>query len=79
MTGKIMRMSVAAGRHDQTLTGMINDLCSSFFNKFFGSTPVTCINIFPVFYGKCFNDLIILGSENLSKDNKILNILFIIN
>ena len=71
MPHKIMRMAVAAGRHHKSLTGMINKLGPSRFNKSFGSLPVADIDVPAVLYGKCFRKLIAFGGEDFTVDHEI--------
>ena len=73
---RIMRMTVAAGRHHESLSGMIQNFGPALFNKCFSPFSVTDIDKSSVLYGKRFRNLILIGSEYSAVHNKISTVLF---
>ena len=70
-TSRIMRVTVATARHHQALASIVHYLGLAGFNESLGSCLVAYIDVLAVLHGKGFDNLIVLGSENLAIDHEV--------
>ena len=70
-TYRIMGVAVTAGRHHEPLASIVYNLGLTCLNKGFDAILVAYIHVLAVFYRKGFDNLIVLGSEDLTIDHKV--------
>ena len=68
---RIVRVTIAATGHDESLAGVVYHLGLALLNIGFGSSLVAYIDILAVLHSEGFNNLISLRSENLAIDHKV--------
>ena len=66
-----MGVAVTAGRHHEPLASIVYNLGLTCLNKGFDAILVAYIHVLAVFYRKGFDNLIVLGSEDLTIDHKV--------
>ena len=64
-------MTVAAARHHQALSVVINHFGLAVHDILLGTLLVTYIDVLAVLHGKGFHNLVILRSKNLTIDHQV--------
>ena len=66
-----MGVTIAAAGHHESLASVIDDLGLTFLNKDLGSSLVANIDVLTILHSEGFNNLIVVGSENLAIDHEV--------